>query len=71
MKVRWTNEVDFDVEEAEKNFDFLKENNPTIDDEILIRIATEWNLGNDDDILPEEPINTAIEILKERLKDRK
>ena len=71
MKIRWTNEVDFDVEEAEKNFDFLKENNPTIDDEILIRIATEWNLGNDDDILPEEPINTAIEILKERLKDRK
>lgn len=71
MKIRWTNEADFDIEKAEKDFTSLKKKHPTTNEEILFRIATEWNLDSDNDPLPEEPINTAIEILKERLKDRK
>lgn len=71
MKIRWTSEIDFDLAEAEKNYEFLMKLNPDMNKETAIRLAVEWNLDDLSDSILEKPTKTAIEILTQMVEDEK
>lgn len=71
MKIRWTNEINFDLAEAEKSYDYIMKLSPDTDKKTAIRLAVEWNLDDISDSILDKPTKTAIEILTQQLEDKK